>query len=70
VIKVDLHTRTLDAVRDELAMFETRFGVPSDRLVDAFRVNGKLVETKDLHEWSSLYAFWQAGNRASKRGRR
>jgi hypothetical protein len=44
----------------ELRGFEARFGVASDRLLDAFRVDGKLRETDDFFAWSSLYAAWQA----------
>lgn len=50
-------THTIDEswLCEELAMYEKRFGVPSDRLVEAFVVNGSLVETPDFLRWSRLY---------------
>src|SRR5450759_3733454 len=60
VTKVDLHVRPLADIAAELRGFEARFGVASDRLLDAFRVDGKLRETDDFFAWSSLYAAWQA----------
>src|SRR5664280_15305 len=60
VTKVDLHVRPLADIAAELRGFEARFGVASDRLLDAFRVDGKLRETDDFFAWSSLCAAWQA----------
>ncbi len=46
-------------VRAELDAWETRYGVPSARLADAFRdPTGNLVETDDFHAWSQTYDAW------------
>lgn len=46
-------------VRSELDVWEARYGVPSDRLADAFcDTAGRLVETDDFHAWSQTYDTW------------
>ena len=46
-------------VRAELDVWEGRYGVPSDRLVDAFRDStGSLTETDDFHAWNQTYGAW------------
>jgi hypothetical protein len=47
-------------VRAELDVWETRYGVASERLADAFRdpATGGLVETDDFHAWSQTYDAW------------
>jgi len=58
---------THDEVRARLDRFESRYGVPSERLADAFRDDGgELVETDDFAEWSMAWTIWrhiQAGSR-------
>ena len=50
---------TAEDLRSQLAEYEARFGVPSDRLADAFRRNGQLEETQEFLDWSALYsAMW------------
>ena len=55
-----------DDVRAELDAWEQKYGVPSDRLLDAFRdpVTGELIETDDFHAWDQAYEFWLAINPA------
>ena len=46
-------------VRAELDAWEARYGVPSDRLADAFcDTAGRPVETDDFHAWSQTYDAW------------
>ena len=46
-------------MRAELDAWEARYGVPSDRLADAFRDStGSLAETDDFHAWSQTYNGW------------
>jgi hypothetical protein len=57
---------------EELAEYEVRFGVPSDRLADAFRRDGELEETQEFLDWSALYSAYVAATssqrtRASRR---
>jgi hypothetical protein len=40
----------------ELALFERRYQVPSPRLVEAFEVDGQLVESQDFRRWSFVYS--------------
>jgi len=59
--------RQADDVRDELRAvldaFEARYGLPSDRLMDAFlRPDGHVDETEDFHAWDSAWAHWQMLN--------
>jgi hypothetical protein len=42
----------------QLDAFEERYGVPSARLDDAFRVEGELVENDDFLIWQRLYETW------------
>lgn len=41
-----------DELEARLRRYEARYGVPSDRFVEAFIVRGRLVETEDFHDWS------------------
>ena len=46
-------------VRAELDAWEARYGVPSDRLADAFMDStGSLADTDDFHAWSQTYNGW------------
>jgi hypothetical protein len=40
----------------ELSLFERRYGVPSARLVEAFQVDGQLVESEEFRRWSFVYS--------------
>jgi hypothetical protein len=48
-------TTTRAELRAELEQFEAEYGVPSERMVEAFTVNGQLVETPAFARWSLLY---------------
>lgn len=51
-------------LRIRLDEFEEKYGVPSSRLVDAFRTpSGHLDETEDFHEWAMTYAAWSSVKR-------
>lgn len=43
----------------QLDVFERRYGVPSARMEDAFRVEGELVEDDDFLLWQRLYETWR-----------
>jgi hypothetical protein len=45
-VKTELCFVTAEDLRSQLAEYEARFGVPSDRLADAFRRDGELEETR------------------------
>jgi hypothetical protein len=51
-------------LRSRLDWFEQRYGTPSDRLADAFRVGGVLHETEDFTTWSQLYTAWRLAGRS------
>lgn len=59
VVKSNVRALDLDAVRARLAAFEERYAVPSDRLFEAFTVDGQFHETADFVEWSFLYGTLQ-----------
>jgi hypothetical protein len=40
-VKTELHFVTAEDLQSQLAEYEARFGVPSDRLADAFRRDGQ-----------------------------
>jgi hypothetical protein len=65
-------SRVKAGLQARLSEYERRYGVPSERLADAFRDvfhrDGEVRETEDFLAWSSLYAAFQA--LASKRRRR
>lgn len=71
-LKTELRFVTVKDLQARLSEYEQRYGVPSDRLADAFTVNGKLQETEDFLAWSTLYAASQASTAKprSKRRRR
>ena len=55
--KPDLDARDVRARLDE---YENRYGVPSNRLAEAFRgADGELVESDDFHAWDELWTMWQ-----------
>jgi hypothetical protein len=43
----------------ELEQFEAQFGVSSERMVEAFTVNGELQETPAFARWSLLYSAYK-----------
>ena len=47
-------------LRPILDEFEARYGLASDRLAEAFTVDGVLDETPDFHAWDVAYVTWQA----------
>jgi hypothetical protein len=71
-LKTELRFVTVGDLQARLAEYEKRYGIPSDRLVDAFTTDGELQETEDFHAWSALYAAFQASTAKprSKRRRR
>lgn len=47
-------------LRAELDRFEKRYGVPSERLADAFTdPDGRLEESDDFHAWGKAWASYQ-----------
>ena len=71
-VKTELRFVTAEDLRSQLAEYEARFGVPSDRLADAFRRDGELEETPEFLDWSALYSAYLAATgsqrkRASRR---
>jgi hypothetical protein len=68
-VKTELHFVTAEDLRSQLAEYEARFGVPSDRLADAFRRDGQLDETQEFLDWSALYSAYLATTASSKRKR-
>ena len=46
-------------LRAELDQFEAQFGVPSERLVEAFTVDGELQEGPAFARWTLVYAAYQ-----------
>lgn len=74
-----MHLRRQSRVKNlqaQLSEYERRYGVPSERLADAFRdvfqKDGEVRETEDFLAWSALYAAFQASasKPRSKRRRR
>ena len=59
-VKTELRFVTAEDLRSQLADYEARFGVPSDRLADAFRRDGELEETQEFLDWSALYSAYVA----------
>jgi hypothetical protein len=68
-VKTELRFVTAEDLRSQLAEYEARFGVPSDRLADAFRRDGQLEETQEFLDWSALYSAYRAATTSSKRTR-
>jgi hypothetical protein len=72
-VKTELRFVTAEDLRSQLAEYEVGFGVPSDRLADAFRRDGELEETQEFLDWSATYSAYLAattssqGKRASRR---
>ena len=56
-------------LRSLLTEYEARFGVPSDRLADAFRRDGDLEETQEFLAWSALSSAYVAATTSSQRKR-
>jgi len=71
-LKTELRFVTVKDLQKRLAEYEERYGIPSDRLADAFTADGELQETDEFHAWSALYAAVQASTAKprSKRRRR
>jgi hypothetical protein len=53
-VKTDFVETTADELRRKIASFEAAYGVPTERMFDAFKQDGEFVETDDLHAWSLL----------------
>ena len=66
-VKTELRFVTAEDLRSQLAEYEARFGVPSDRLADAFRRDGELEETQEFLDWSALYSAYLAATTSSQR---
>lgn len=57
---------TADDLRSRLDNWEERYGVPSDRLWEAFRDDrGQIVETDDMRTWSADLAAYRICTRAT-----
>jgi len=56
----------LEALQYERAIFEQRFGVPSDRLMDAFRLpDGDVLDNDDFHRWWFVHSLLQEVERSA-----
>jgi hypothetical protein len=69
IVKSELRFVTAEDLRSQLAEYEARFGVPSDRLADAFSRDGELEETPEFLDWSALYSAYLAATTGSQRKR-
>jgi hypothetical protein len=61
VATVEVTAEYLEGMRQQLAVFEQRYGVPSEQMLDvpAFRASvGSIVETQELMDWSALCALY------------
>jgi hypothetical protein len=65
-VKAELRFVTAEDLRSQLAEYEARFGVPSDRLADAFRRDGQLEETQEFLDWSALYSAYVAATSSQR----
>lgn len=54
---------TVEELERRVARWEARYGVPSERLADAFARDGSVVEDDDYLEWSHDWAALQAVRR-------
>ncbi len=56
-IAIMTSARKLDIgdLRARVAAYEDRYGVPSERMFDAFTVDGELRETAEFQDWLFLY---------------
>ena len=64
-LKINFQPLSAEELRTRLSQFESRYGVPSERLADAFRdADGQLRETDDFLDWSQAYAAWRLINEA------
>jgi hypothetical protein len=66
-VKTELRFVTAEDLRSQLAEYEARFGVPSERLADAFRRDGELEETQEFLDWSALYSAYLAATTSPQR---
>jgi hypothetical protein len=66
-VKTELRFVTAEDLRSQLAEYEARFGVPSDRLADAFRRDGQPEETQEFLDWSALYSVYLAATRSQRK---
>ena len=65
VVKVaPLGEERLKGIRRDLAAYEARYGVPSDRLAEAFTHRGHLEETDDYRHWQFLWSVCRRLDRA------
>jgi hypothetical protein len=66
-VRAELRFVRAEDLRSQLAQFEARFGVPSDRLADAFRRDGDLEETQEFLDWSALYSAYVAATSSQRK---
>jgi hypothetical protein len=60
VTKIDTHEVEL-----RLKDFESRFGLPSNRFIEAFQ-NGELDDSPEFFEWDMLYTAYVAATGAAR----
>ena len=58
-MKTDIRPLSLNDLRARITEYEVRYGVPSERLFDAFVVDGVFRESRDFSNWSLLYETWR-----------
>ena len=66
MIKTDVRPTTIAQIETVVHSFEEHYGLPSDRMAEAFMEAGRLVETDDLHTWSQYYASLKAARAHSR----
>lgn len=49
-----------EAIRRNLTAYEKHYGVPSERMEEAFMRRGKLRETEDYQRWKFLWTVWRS----------
>ena len=52
---------TIGEIREQLDALEERYGVPSNRMLDAFDADQRCAND-DLDRWSKLYHAWMRGS--------
>lgn len=63
-MKVDTRTTGVGELEKRLQAFEELYGVPSESMVEAFKVDGRLQETSELRRWSRMFRSYKAALRA------
>lgn len=57
-VRSEIRHTSPEQLRERLDAFESHYGIPSERLAEAFR-NSPLNENAHFLEWSTLFAAWR-----------